>query len=57
MSNLNMPGMWASGPAIDPSDVRRIAAALERIAAVLEDVTDAGRLNVGGKLVTVEDRP
>lgn len=31
--------------------------ALERIADVLEDVTDNGRLNVGGRLVTVEDRP
>jgi hypothetical protein len=52
-----MPGMWASGPAIDPSDVRRIAAALERIADALDDVTDNGRLNISGKLVTVEDRP
>ena len=44
MSNLNMPGTWASGPAIDPNDVRRIAGALERIVAVLEKALDGGVL-------------
>jgi hypothetical protein len=39
------------------NDVARIAAALERIADVLDDVSGDGRLFVAGKIVAVEDRP
>ena len=35
----------------------RIAQALERIADVLEDVTDRGRVHVDGLVITREDRP
>lgn len=48
---------WASGPAINPNDVKRIADALERIADCLDDVTDRGKLHVDGVIVTREDRP